>query len=129
MARDTLLPYPVFNETFKFHTNARAFRLVEVIIQKGKPISFYSRKLTNAQQQYTVTVKELIILLETLKEFRTLLIGQILRIYTDNKNLTCKNFSTDRVLRWMLIIEEYVPNIEYIKGEKTNSQTDYQGHP
>ena len=29
-----------------------------------------------------------------------------------------KNFNTDRVLQWKLILEEYVPNIEYIKGEK-----------
>ena len=39
-----------------------------------------------------------------------------MRIYTDNKNLTCKNFNTDRVLRWRLILKEYDPDIEYIKG-------------
>ena len=32
--------------------------------------------------------------------------------------LTCKNFNTDRVLRWRLLLEEYVPDVEYIKGEK-----------
>ena len=35
--RDTLLTYPVFNETFKIHTNASAFQLGAVIIQKVKP--------------------------------------------------------------------------------------------
>ena len=29
-----------------------------------------------------------------------------------------KNFNTDRVLRWRLILEEYGPDIEYIPGEK-----------
>ena len=48
--------------------------------------------------------------------FRTILISQEMRIYSDHKNLTCNNFNTDRVLRWRLIIEEYGPNIEYIKG-------------
>ena len=55
LARDTLLTYPDFNETFKIHTNASAFQLGVVIRQKGKPIAFYSIKLTGAQQRYTVT--------------------------------------------------------------------------
>ena len=61
---------------------------------------------------------ELLNIAENLKEFRTILLGQILRIYTDHKNLTCKRFNNDRVLRWNLILEEYSPDIEYIKGEK-----------
>ena len=54
MAHDTLLTYPDFNETFKIHTDAIKFRLGLVIIQKVKPIAFYSRKITDAQKSYTV---------------------------------------------------------------------------
>ena len=107
-----------FNETFKIHTDASAFQLGAVISQKGKPIDFYGRKLTDARQRYTVTQRELLKIVETLKEFRTILFGRKLRIYTDNKNLTCKKLNTDRVLRWRLILEEYGPDIEYIKGGK-----------
>ena len=39
-------------------------------------------------------------------------------IYTDHKNLACKNFNTDIVLRWRLILEYYGPEIEYTKDEK-----------
>ena len=68
---------------------------------------------------YTVTEKELlIIILETLKEFRTILLGQKIRIQTDHKNLTCTTFNTNIVLLWRLTIEEYGPDIEYIKSEK-----------
>ena len=59
--------------------------------------------------------------METLKEFRTLLLGQKLRISSDHKNFTCKNFNTNRVLIRRLIIEEYGPYVEYIKGEKKYS--------
>ena len=90
MACDNLLPYPDFSETLKIHNDASAFQLGAVIIQKGKPIAFYSRKLTDAQQRYIVMERELICIIETLKEFRTILLGQKLRIYTDHKNLTCK---------------------------------------
>ena len=48
------------------HTNAIRFKLGLVIIQKYKPINLYSRKLTDAQQRYTVTERELIDVVETL---------------------------------------------------------------
>ena len=40
VARDTLLTYPDFNETFNIHTDASAFQLGSVISQKDKPIAF-----------------------------------------------------------------------------------------
>ena len=89
MARDTLLTYPYFNQTFKINTDSSAFQLGVVISQKGNPIDFCSIKLTNTHQKYAVTERELLIIVETLKEFRTILIGKKLRIYTDHKNLTC----------------------------------------
>ena len=55
VVHNTLLTYPIFNETFNNHTNARSFQLVVVICQKGTLIAFYSEKLTDAQQRYTVT--------------------------------------------------------------------------
>ena len=116
--RDTLLTYPDFNETFKIHNDASMFQLGKVIRQKVKLISFYSRKITDAPKRYTVTERELLSIVETLKGFRTVLLDQKLLIYTDNKNLTCKMFNNNRVLRWRLIIEEYGPDIEYVKGEK-----------
>ena len=111
IAHDTLLTCPYSNEAFKISTDSSKFQLGAVIRQKGKPIAFYSIKLTDAQKQYLVTEKELLSILETLKESRTILLGQKLRIYTDNKNLKCKNFNTDRVLRWRLILEIYSPDI------------------
>ena len=111
MAHNTLLTYPDYNETFKIHTDSSVFQLGEFIRQKGKPIAFYSIKNIDYQQGYKVTDKELLSIVETLKEFRAILPGQKIRIDTDHKNLICKNFNTDRVLRWRLILKEYGPYI------------------
>ena len=54
VARDTLLTYPDFNETFKINNDATTFQLGAVISHKGKSITFYSRKLTDDQQRYTL---------------------------------------------------------------------------
>ena len=67
VTRDILLIYPDFNERFGIHTNASEFQLGAVIIQKGKPIAFYGLKLIKPQQRYTVTEKELLGIVETLK--------------------------------------------------------------
>ena len=89
VTRNTLPTYPYFNKTFKIHTDASAFQLGAVISQKCKTIVSHSRKLTNTQQQYTLTEKKLLRIIETLKGFRNILIGQKLRVYTDNKKPTC----------------------------------------
>ena len=53
----------------------------------------------------------------TLKEFRNILLGHQITVYTDHKNLTYKSFDTERVMRWCLILEEFGPELKYIKGE------------
>ena len=50
MARDTLLTYLYFIETFKIHTDASNFQLGEVIRQKDKLIDFCSRKRTGTHK-------------------------------------------------------------------------------
>ena len=99
MTKETLLMYPNFNQVFEIHTDASKTQLGAVISQNGKHVAFYSRKLIPAQTRYTTTERELLAIVETLKEFRNILLGQQIKIYTDHKNLTYKTFNTDRVMR------------------------------
>ena len=69
------------------------------------------------QQNYTTTEKEILSIVETLKEFRNILLGHHIRVYTDNKKLTHKCFNTERVTFWRLILEEFGPELKYIKVE------------
>jgi hypothetical protein len=117
ISRETLLAYPDFSQPFIIHTDASHTQLGAVISQNEKPIAFYSRKLNPAQIHYTTTERELLSIVETLKEFRNILLGHEIKIYTDHKNLTYKQFNTERVMRWRLIIEEYAPELIHVKGE------------
>ena len=116
LARDVLLAYPDFSKKFEIFTDASDKQLGAVITQEGRPIAYYSRKLNSSQLNYTTTEKELLAIVETLKEFRSILLGQEIVVYTDHKNLTYKVFNTQRVMRWRLLIEEYGPTLEYVKG-------------
>ena len=117
LAHETLLAYPNFKLPFAIHTDASHTQLGAVISQGNKPIAFYSRKLNPAQTRYTTTERELLSIVETLKEFCNILLGQRITVYADHKNLTHKNFNTERVLRWRLLLEEFNPEIVYIKGK------------
>ena len=89
-----------------------------MITQSNRPLAFFSRKLSVQQQKYSVTEIELLAIVETLKEFKGMLWGQRIKVYTDHKNLTrdALGLTSDRVYRWRLILEEYGPEIVYIKG-------------
>ena len=66
MDRSTLLAYPDFNELFKIHTNTSKLQIGAVISHKSKLISLYSRRLTDTEKRYAVTVKDLLIIAKTL---------------------------------------------------------------
>ena len=76
--------------------------------------------MNSAQHNYTTTVKELLSIVATLKEFRNIILGHKVTVYNNLKNLTYKTLNTERVMCWHLIIEEFCPKLKYIKGEKTS---------
>ena len=118
LGKEVLLSYPNFNKRFVIYTDASKTQLGAVITQDDKPVAFYSRKLSDPQTRYTTTERELLSIVETLKEYRTILLGQRITVYTDHLNLTHKQFNTERVIRWRLLLEEYGPELKYIKGTK-----------
>jgi hypothetical protein len=91
--------------------NIRAIRKFSVM-----SVAFYSHQLQPAQTCYPTTERKLLLIVETLKEFRNILMGQKIKVHTDHENLTYKNFNSDRVMKWRLYIEEYSPDLQYIKG-------------
>jgi len=116
ISKETLLAYPNFNKKFEIHTDASKVQLGACLSQEGRPLAFYSRKLNPVQTRYTTTEREFLSIVETLKEFRNMLLGQQIVVHTDHENLTYKNFNSDRVMHWRLFIEEYSPDLQYIKG-------------
>jgi len=118
IAKEVVLAYPDFTKPFDIYTDASTKQLGAVITQNNRPIAFFSRKLSGAQSKYTVTELELLAIVETLKEFKGMLWGQRLNVYTDHKNLTRDGLglTSDRVTRWRILLEEYAPEIIYIKG-------------
>ncbi len=69
------------------------------------------------QHKYSITKIELLNW-STFKEFKGMLWGQNIKVFTDHANLTrdALGLTSDRVYQWRLLLEEYGPKIVYIKG-------------
>ena len=80
---EVLLAYPDFNAPFEIHTDASKLKIGAVISQKGKPVALCSRNMNSAHQNYTTTEKELLSIVTNIKEFRNILLGHQITVYTD----------------------------------------------
>jgi hypothetical protein len=75
-------------------------------MQDKKPIAFYSRKLNTAQKGYTITERELLSAIETCNEYKNILLGYSIIVFTDHKINTFNGLkSTDSIFCWLLLLE------------------------
>jgi hypothetical protein len=121
LAKDAFLRYPDHNKSFHIYTDASDYQMGAAIMQEGVPVAYWSKKLNAAQRNYTVGEKELLSIVEVLKEFKTMLYGcPDLHVYTDHlNNVPTSDMTTQskRVIRWNLFLEDFGVQLHYIKGE------------
>ena len=91
VAEDAMLHYPDFNKPFDIHTDSSEYQMGAIISQNGRPVAYWSKKLSTAQKKYPKTDQELLAIVECLKQYKTMLFGQRITVWTDHKNLTYKN--------------------------------------
>lgn len=88
----TFTTIPDFNNIFNQTCNASYFAIDCILSQgpigKDLPISYTSRTLNKAEQNYNTTEKELCAILWGVKQFRTYLFGQKFNIITDHRSLS-----------------------------------------
>ena len=99
ISRETLLVYPKLSKLFVIHMEAIKVQLGAGTSKDNTPIAFYSRKLNPAQVNHTTTKKELLSIVETLKNFRNNILSQQIKAYTDHSKLKYKYFNTERLMR------------------------------
>ncbi|KAK8684169.1 hypothetical protein V6N13_040200 [Hibiscus sabdariffa] len=82
-------------------------------------IYYASRTLNDAQVNYTTTEKELLAVVFAFDKFRSYLIGTKVRVHTDHlaiKYLVTKKDAKPRLIRWILLLQEFDLEIRDRKG-------------
>ncbi|GJY93462.1 reverse transcriptase domain-containing protein [Tanacetum coccineum] len=114
---------PNWNLLFELMCDASDFAVGAVLGQKdGKdfhPFYFASKTLNVAQQKYTVTEKELMVVVFAFDKFRPYLILSKIIVYTDHsalRHLLKKQDAKTRLIRWILLLQEFDIEIKDKKG-------------
>ncbi|RVW63904.1 Retrovirus-related Pol polyprotein from transposon opus [Vitis vinifera] len=89
--------------------------------EDGKPYVIYyaSKTLNEAQRNYTTTEKELLAMVFALDKFRAYLVGSFIIVFTDHsalKYLLTKQDAKARLIRWILLLQEFDLQIKDKKG-------------
>ena len=123
LSKEALLSFPDFTKQFHLYSDASDKQLGATVVQEGKPLGFYARKLNPAQKNYTVGERELLGIVEGLKAFEGILRGQDVVVHTDHLNLLYQAMPTQRMVRWRLLLEEFHPIVKHVAG-KDNDAAD-----
>ncbi len=81
------MAYPDYSKVIEIYTDASSKQQGAVITQNNRPIVFFNQKLFIIQRKYSVTKIELLAIVETLKEFKGMIWGQQIKVFTDHANL------------------------------------------
>ncbi|GKA07249.1 DNA-directed DNA polymerase [Tanacetum coccineum] len=114
---------PDWNVPFELMCDASDFAVGAVLGQridgKFKPIYYASKTLNNAQEHYTTTEKELLVVVFSFDKFRPYLILSKTIVYTDHlalKYLFSKHDAKPRLIRWVLLLQGFDIEIKDKKG-------------
>ena len=118
VSSEILLSYPDWTMPSTVNTDASGKLLGAVISQNNKSIALFSIKLSKPQRNYTTTKKELLAIVECLKQFCGILFGYEINVFSYHEKLVYAATLSEskRVMRWQLIIKEFGPNIQHISG-------------
>ena len=105
MVANVLCAYLNHNLPFDIYTDASDYQLRSCIMQDEKTVAYYSKKLNSAQKNYSMIDKELLSIVMTLK-FRSMLLGAIINIHTNHKNILHLGDSSQRRLQWISYVDK-----------------------
>ena len=122
-----VLTAPDFSQPFKLSVDASDVGVGAVLLQDDQngvehPVCYFSKKLNKHQRNYSTIEKECLALILALQHFEVYISSapSPVVVFSDHNPLTfigrMKN-KNQRLLRWILFLQEYNLDIRHIKGK------------
>ena len=112
-----------WNREFEIMCDASDFAMGAVLGQKAKKVFkviYYARKTFNkAQENYSTTEKEMLAIVFACEKFNPCILGSHVIIHTNHaaiKYLMAKKEAKPRLIRWVLLLQEFDLEIKDKKG-------------
>jgi hypothetical protein len=124
-----------YSQPFTLYIDASNVAVGGVLMQRDeagtlRPVCYFSKKLNDAQKNYSTRDKESLALILSVRAFRVYLSGPV-DVYTDHEPLKFINTmacTNQRLLRWAMELQPYQLNVKHVKG-KDNVIADYLSRP
>lgn len=129
--RDTLVSRPVlalFDPALptEVHCDASSLGLAGILLQlhpddQLHSVAYFSRQTLDSEKKYHSYELETLAVVETLKKFRSYLLGIVFTVVTDCNSLKAthsKKHILPRIARWWMQLLEFTFNIKYRPGER-----------
>nr|GFA76101.1 reverse transcriptase domain-containing protein [Tanacetum cinerariifolium] len=119
----TTVKAPDWDMPFELMCDASDYAIGVVLGQRRdkhfRPRHYASKTMTEAKSKYTTTEKEMLAVVYAIEKFRSYLIMNKSIVYTDHsplKYLFSKKDSKARLLRWVLLLQEFTFKVVDTKG-------------
>ncbi|KAK1692672.1 hypothetical protein QYE76_009369, partial [Lolium multiflorum] len=115
-----LLALPDFNKKFEIECDASGIGIGGVLMQEGRPIAYFSEKLSGAKLNYPIYDKELYALIRVLEVWQHYLWPKEFIIHSDHealKYLKAQSTLHKRLAKWVEFIESFPYIIKHKKGK------------
>nr|MDZ8005329.1 RNase H-like domain-containing protein [Nostoc sp. DedSLP05] len=114
-----VLTTPDFSSPFVIECDASGSGLGAVLTQRGRPLAFESKKLTDTEKRLSTYSKEMLAILHAIRKWRQFLFGAKFFIKTDHlslKHLLTQGTLIEEQQKWVDQLQAYDFEIIYKKG-------------
>ena len=118
-----IMAAPEWDQLFEVMCDASDFAMWAVLGQRKekifKAIYYASRTFNEAQENYSITEKEMLAIVFACEKFRPYILGSHVIVHTDHaaiKYLMSKKEAKPRLIRWVLLLQEFDLEIKDKKG-------------
>lgn len=114
-----ILALPDFTAVFELHSDASKTGIGAVLSQKGRPIAFFSEKISGARFRYSTYDIEFYAFVQAVKHWRHYLFHKEFVLYTDHdalKHLSTQDKVSSRHASWIAYLKQFMFVIKHTSG-------------